>query len=43
MKKRNPPPDYRSAVTGRFVTREYAIRHPKTTVKERNPPSRRGK
>jgi len=28
---------YRSAETGRFVTKQYAKRHPQTTVKERNP------
>jgi len=26
---------YRSAVTGKYVTREYAAKHPKETVKER--------
>ncbi len=26
---------YRSAVTGRFVTLWYAIRHPRTTILER--------
>jgi hypothetical protein len=25
---------YRSAITGRYVTRSYAKRHPKTTVRE---------
>lgn len=30
---------YRSAVTGRYVTKSYAKRHPKTTVRE----SRAGK
>ena len=25
---------YRSAETGRYVTKEYAEKHPKTTVKE---------
>ena len=29
-------PDYRSAVTGRFVKEQYAKTHPDTTVKERN-------
>lgn len=28
--------DYRSAGTGRFVTKDYATKHPKTTVKETN-------
>lgn len=26
---------YRSAKTGRFVSAKYAVKHPKTTVKER--------
>jgi len=25
---------YRSAITGRFVTREYALRNPNTTIRE---------
>jgi hypothetical protein len=25
---------YRSAVTGKFVTKSYAVKNPKTTVKE---------
>lgn len=28
------PPHYRSAVTGRYVTKHYAETHPKTTVRE---------
>lgn len=28
--------NYRSAITGRFVTSKYADKHPRTTVKERN-------
>lgn len=28
---------YRSAVTGEFVTKNYAERHKSTTVKEQNP------
>jgi hypothetical protein len=28
---------FRSAITGRFVTRKYAEKHPDTTVKERKP------
>ena len=31
--------DYRSAKTGQFVTKEYARAHPKTTVREANPPA----
>ena len=42
-KKESAPPDYRSAKTGRFVTGEFAKRHPSTTVKERNPPRKTGK
>jgi hypothetical protein len=30
------PIDYRSAKTGQFVTEEYAVHHPATTVKEHN-------
>ena len=41
MSKKPDPPDYRSAKTGRFVTEDYAKRHPATTVKERNPPPRK--
>lgn len=26
---------FRSSVTGKFVSAEYAIKHPKTTVRER--------
>ncbi len=33
---------YRSAVTGKYVTRQYAKRHPKTTVSEASK-SRRGR
>lgn len=43
-KKQSTPPDHRSAKTGRFVTEEYAKRHPATTVRENNPPpKKRGK
>lgn len=31
-----PSSDYRSAVTGRFVSERFAKSHPKTTVKENN-------
>ena len=27
--------DYRSAITGKYVTKEYAKKHPKTTVSEK--------
>ena len=40
-KKQNPPPDYRSAKTGRFVTEDYAKHHPATTVREHNPPAKK--
>ena len=29
-----PAPKYRSAKSGEYVTKKYAERHPKTTVKE---------
>ena len=32
--KPKPPRRYRDAVTGRFVTKKYAKKHKKTTVKE---------
>ena len=36
MKKRPPTKTfYRSAVDGRFVTQEFAEKHPKTSVKEK--------
>jgi hypothetical protein len=34
-KKAKLPRVYRDASTGRFVTKKYAKKHPKTTVKER--------
>ncbi len=34
--KQNAPTDYRSAKTGKFVTEEFAERHPATTVGEHN-------
>lgn len=40
-KKQSTPPDFRSAKTGRFVTEQYAKRHPATTVKEHNPPPKK--
>jgi hypothetical protein len=33
-KKPKPPRIYRDATTGRFVTKKYAKKNPKTTVKE---------
>ena len=39
MSKKPPvTPDYRSAVDGRFVSEDYAKKHPRTTVREINPP-----
>jgi hypothetical protein len=34
-KKLKAPRVYRDSATGRFVTKKYAKKHPKTTVKER--------
>ena len=34
-KRAKAPRIYRDASTGRFVTKKYAKKHPKTTVKER--------
>lgn len=34
MSKTGKQSTYRSAETGRYVTKDYADRHPKTTVKE---------
>jgi hypothetical protein len=36
MAKSSKTTNYRSAITGRFVTSKYANKHPSTTVKERN-------
>lgn len=33
-KKTSSPPKYRDAGTGQYVKKDYAIKHPKTTVKE---------
>lgn len=38
MSKPKGPADYRSSVTGRFVTERYAQTHPRTTEKEHNRP-----
>jgi hypothetical protein len=32
----------RSAITGKYVTKPYAVRHPRTTVIEKAPTKRRG-
>jgi hypothetical protein len=32
--KKSSPPKYRDADKGRYVTKKYADKHPKTTVKE---------
>jgi hypothetical protein len=43
-KKRRTRRFYRDARTGRFVTKDYAKKHPDTTVKEeRRRPKRKGK
>ena len=34
---------YRSAITGRFVTKNTANRHPKTTVKDTNKSTKKSK
>ena len=34
--KNQPITDYRSAKTGKFVTRDYAQHHPATTIAEHN-------
>lgn len=39
-KKSTPPPKYRDAETGEFVTKQYAEKHPKTTVKETSKPKK---
>lgn len=33
-KSSTPPPKYRDADTGHYVTKKYADKNPKTTVKE---------
>jgi len=38
MATKKGPPNYRSAKTGKFVTEQYAKRHPSTTEKEHNKP-----
>ncbi len=47
MTNSNPkpqPPKYHSAINGRFVSPEYAKKHPNTTVKESGPhPKPKGK
>jgi len=34
MTPKKDPPKYRDAGTGEYVTKRYADKHPKTTVKE---------
>jgi hypothetical protein len=36
-KKTKAPRVYRDSITGRFVTKKHAKKHPRTTVKERRP------
>lgn len=40
-KSTTPPPKYRDAGTGEYVTKEYADKHPKTTVKETTKPNKK--
>jgi hypothetical protein len=40
-KKSTPPPKYRDAETGHYVPKEYADKHPKTTVKETSKPNKK--
>jgi len=43
-KPNKPIPKYHSAINGRFVSPEYAKKHPNTTVKESGPhPKPKGK
>ena len=37
-KPQAPPPKHRDAETGQYVTKKYADKHPKTTVKEVDKP-----
>ena len=41
MSNAKGPADYRSAKTGRFVTQQFAEKHPATTVKEHHWPARK--
>ena len=43
MSNKKGPPNYRSAVDGKFVTKKYAEKHPRTTEKEHNktPPKKK--
>jgi hypothetical protein len=41
MAKSKGPADYRNSGNGRFVTEDYAKKHPKTTEKEHNRPPNR--
>lgn len=40
-KKSSSGSNSRSAVTGQYVTPQYAARHPNTTVTEKRPPSKK--
>jgi hypothetical protein len=40
MPKEKPTTKYRSAISGRYVSRDYAKRHPKTTMRETRRPRR---
>lgn len=41
MAKDKGPTDYRNSATGRFVTENYANRHPRTTEGEHNRPPKK--
>jgi|SoiMethySBSTD1v2_1073268.scaffolds.fasta_scaffold2273325_2 hypothetical protein len=40
-KPSTPPPKYRDADSGQYVKKDYADKHPKTTVKETDKPKPR--
>ncbi len=43
MATKKPKPKYRSAITGRYVSKKYAEKHPKTTVREIDRPRKKTK
>ncbi|WP_421274101.1 MULTISPECIES: hypothetical protein [Aeromonas] len=38
---KKPAPKYRDAETGQYVPKDYADKHPKTTVKETDKPKKK--
>jgi hypothetical protein len=40
-KSTTPPPKYRDAGNGEYVTKDYAVKHPNTTVKETSKPKKK--